>query len=365
MDKPQVYKIVLTGGACGGKTTALTRLTEQLEKQGIRVFRVPEAATLIFTGGVTRDDVEADTLRFQSNLIRLQMRLEETYISQAESCKQPSVVLMDRGVMDNRGFIDADTWQALLDFNDWNEVTLRDQRYDAVIHMITAADGAQEFYSLENNPARIETPEGAREVDHKLQEAWLGHPHLRVIDNSTDFAGKIHRVMETVCQVIGIPTPTEIERKFLVSEIPADEDWTIPFRDVEIEQTYLVSPNPEQAVRVRKRGNNGSYTYTHTIKHPMKDGQRVEIEHTISAWEYLNRMMQKDPLRKTIRKVRRTFLWKNHYFELDLFTNPSDLILLEIELLRVDDQVELPPFISISREVTEELTYQNSQLAKI
>jgi len=365
MEKPQVHKIVLTGGACGGKTTALAHLTEQLEKQGTRVFRVPEAATLIFTGGVTRDDVAADTVHFQSNLLRLQMQLEETYISQAEACNQRSVVLMDRGVMDNRGFIDADTWQTILDRNEWNEVHLRDGRYDAVIHMITAAEGAEEFYSLENNPARTETPEAAREVDHKLREAWLGHPHLRVIDNSTDFAGKIHRVMETVCHIIGVPTPTEIERKFLVTTIPADKDWTVPFRDVDIEQTYLLSPNPEQAVRVRKRGSNGSYVYTHTIKHPMKDGERIEIEHTISGREYLNMMVQKDPQRKTIRKVRRTFLWKNHYFELDLFTNPSDLILLEVELLRVDEQVELPLFLKIIREVTEESEYQNSQLAKI
>ena len=28
---------------------------------------------------------------------------------------------------------------------------LRDQRYDAVLHLVTAADGAQEFYTLANN----------------------------------------------------------------------------------------------------------------------------------------------------------------------------------------------------------------------
>lgn len=33
----------------------------------------------------------------------------------------------------------------------------RDQRYDAVIHMVTAADGATKFYSGENNEARYET----------------------------------------------------------------------------------------------------------------------------------------------------------------------------------------------------------------
>ncbi len=365
MKQALVHRIVLTGGPCAGKTATLTQLSEHLEKQGIRVFRVPEAATILFAGGVTCDDVVTEPIRFQSQVIRLQMRLEETYIAHAEASKKPSVVLMDRGVMDTRGFIDAATWQALLKCNNWTEVALRDQRYDAVIHMITAADGAEDFYSLENNSARTETPNAARKVDRKIQEAWLGHPHLRVIDNSTGFAGKISRVIETVCHVIGIPTPTEIERKFLVSEIPADDDWNIPFHDIEIEQTYLESTDPKQAIRVRKRGTNGDYVYTHTIKHPMKDGVRVEIERTITAWQYLNQMKKKDPMRQTIQKIRRTFLWKNQYFELDLFTNPSDLMLLEVELLCVDDPVELPPFINISREVTEELEYQNSQLARI
>ena len=37
---------------------------------------------------------------------------------------------------------------------------LRDQRYDAVIHMISAADGAAEFYGYDN-VARHETIEQA------------------------------------------------------------------------------------------------------------------------------------------------------------------------------------------------------------
>ena len=80
MDKSQVYRVVLTGGACGGKTTALAYLSEQLEKQGIRVFRGPEAATLIFAGGVTADEAAADPLQFQNDVIHLQMRLEDTAV---------------------------------------------------------------------------------------------------------------------------------------------------------------------------------------------------------------------------------------------------------------------------------------------
>jgi hypothetical protein len=37
-----------------------------------------------------------------------------------------------------------------------NEVYLRDRRYDLVLHMVTAADGAEKFYNLSNNLARYE-----------------------------------------------------------------------------------------------------------------------------------------------------------------------------------------------------------------
>lgn len=42
----------------------------------------------------------------------------------------------------------------MLDNEGWTTNYLRDKRYDEVIYMITAADGAEKFYSLENNVAR-------------------------------------------------------------------------------------------------------------------------------------------------------------------------------------------------------------------
>jgi len=55
---------------------------------------------------------------------------------------------------------------------------LRDKRYDSIIHLVTAADGAESFYTLENNVARYEDVPTAIKVDQNLQNAWKGHPHL-------------------------------------------------------------------------------------------------------------------------------------------------------------------------------------------
>lgn len=74
-----------------------------------------------------------------------------------------------------------------------NIVQLRDARYDAVIHMVTAADGAEEFYASLNNEARYESANEAREKDIKIREAYLGHQRWFLVDNSTGtFDSKIN-----------------------------------------------------------------------------------------------------------------------------------------------------------------------------
>ena len=59
--------------------------------------------------------------------------------------------------------------------------------YDMVLHLVSAADGAEKFYTTENNAARIETPEEARALDKKMLGCWAGS-NVRRIDNSTGAA---------------------------------------------------------------------------------------------------------------------------------------------------------------------------------
>ena len=85
--------------------------------------------------------------------------------------------------MDGQAYTSNELWQALLDETQWNTIQLRDKRYEAVIHMVTAADGAEKFYSDASNEARYETVEEARALDRKLVNAYVGHPNFNIIDN--------------------------------------------------------------------------------------------------------------------------------------------------------------------------------------
>lgn len=362
-----LHRIVLTGGPCAGKTTALARITERVESLGWRVFRVPEAATLLFSGGARPAHWDHDEqVRFQSLLLRLGAKLEETFVSAAKACGKPSIVLCDRGAMDSRAYVDETAWGEILSSNDWTTVALRDERYDAVIHLVTAADGAEAAYTTANNAVRDETPDQARALDARTLAAWVGHPHLRVIKNDgVDFDGKVRRATAAVCKVIGVPEPVESERKFLVKHVGGlPRPFTVA---VEIEQTYLLGANDGSTERVRKRSQHGSSVYYHTIKRPLRAGERIEIERQVSAREYGEFMTRKDPARQTVSKIRTCFVWEGWYYELDVFRSPRyGLTVLEVELdPGYIGEPPFPPFIEIEREVTDEPGWSNAELAAV
>lgn len=47
------------------------------------------------------------------------------------------------------------------------------------------------------------------------KEAWIGHSHLRVFDNSTNFDGKIQRVLKELYNVLGIPVSILVQPSIL------------------------------------------------------------------------------------------------------------------------------------------------------
>jgi CYTH domain-containing protein len=301
---------------------------------------------------------------FQGDLVRAMIALEDSFVSIATGGTRPALVLCDRGTMDCSVYVPPDGWSALLDEHGWSPVWLRDGRYEAVIHMVTAADGAEKYYTTENNIARTETAEQARLLDRRLQEAWVGHPHLRVIDNSTDFDGKVDRVVSAVCTVVGLPQPRAGERKFLVRESPEPAAFPARSEVIEIEQTYLITTDGSES-RVRRRGQGGASIYSHSVKKGRGPGDRIQVERMITAREYLSFLSQADPASRPVRKLRRVFLYSGQYCELDTFLSPSaGLQVLEVEVDDLAASVELPPFVQIDREVTGEKRYSNWWIAQ-
>ena len=75
--------------------------------------------------------------------------------------------------------------------------------------MVTAADGAPQFYSDANNEARYESIDEAIALDKRLINSWVGHPQFTIVDNLDEkgFSAKIERCVDAVFKTIGLPTP--------------------------------------------------------------------------------------------------------------------------------------------------------------
>ena len=125
-----------------------------------------------------------EQVKFQIQVMRMQMCLEDIFLESAIDAEQKTVILCDRGVMDGKAYTSQQCWQALLDETAWSTIQLRDRRYEAVMHLVTAANGAEKFYTGDNNQARYETVEEAIALDGKLIDAWVGHPSFAIIENN-------------------------------------------------------------------------------------------------------------------------------------------------------------------------------------
>lgn len=84
------FRVVLTGGPGGGKTTAADLLRREI---GDKVIVVPEAATLLFSGGFPRPAEPQARRSAQGAIYHVQRNLEDIQAAQYPD----RVLLCDRG----------------------------------------------------------------------------------------------------------------------------------------------------------------------------------------------------------------------------------------------------------------------------
>lgn len=210
-----VVRIALTGGPCAGKSSALKYVVKEATQRGFDVYIAPETATLIFNSGVMFDPEESFILALQQSIMTMQLEMERALTRIAATTGRPSILILDRGLLDGKGYIDQPGWNkvlSLVDQNDTRAVVTEEyllNRYDGVIHMMTAAQGAEDFYKMghttddDGRPVfRKETILEARELDVQMRGCWRNHHRHIVVDNShKDFDGKLAFVTTQVLAI--------------------------------------------------------------------------------------------------------------------------------------------------------------------
>ena len=362
---PEIKKIVLTGGPCAGKTTALVKIVEYFSGMGYKVFTILEVPTLFSIGGWNYLTPNRQ-LYYQGEraILETQLALEDQFMALAEVCTKPVLIVCDRGALDISAYIKPEEWEEITQMAGSDSESLR-KRYDAVLHLVSAADGAEQYYTTATNATRYEKAdeEGlrlARELDKKVINAWSGHSHLRVINNHDDFNAKLSRVIQEISNVLGLPLPVEKERLYkveVIGEIPGAIES-------QITQTYLVA-EPGCEVRLRRREwSRGKVVNVHRSKKQISETQVIETERQVDNNLYEQMLQQADPYRSTIKKRRQSFIWKGQHFEIDTFLEPvSDLVILQSKGVAEQESVKFPPFVKVLEDVTGNVRYYNYHIA--
>jgi predicted ATPase len=173
-------RIALTGGPGGGKTTAADLFRREI---GERVVIVPEAATLLFSGGFPRCTEEAGILAAQHAIYHVQRNLEDL-----QSSLYPGrILLCDRGTVDGGAYWPGDPEEFYATLGTTLEHELA--RYDGVIFFESAAVGGMGIEG--GNPMRKESIEQAAALDAKLHSLWARHPRFILVRHHSSFWKKI------------------------------------------------------------------------------------------------------------------------------------------------------------------------------
>jgi len=189
--------IILTGGPGGGKTTLIEELSRDPAWAG-RFAALPEA---IFT--MRRLNISPREKLFQRAMVYLQIALEDG-LDRALGPGDSRFILCHRGSLDPLAYWLDRGWPEE-EFFAFTETRREEhyRRYAAVLHLVTAADGAPEAYTRWPEAHRPEQIEDAIRLDRLLYQVWRGHPRYYRLDNEgRDWAAKSKKAREILAGLL-------------------------------------------------------------------------------------------------------------------------------------------------------------------
>lgn len=192
-----IKKIVLSGGPCGGKTTAIKYVREYFEEKGYIVLSINESATEIINMGIKPfGNNKVDMYEFQKYVFSEQINNEilvDNYIN--SNMDKKIIVLYDRCILDNKCYVSEEEYNMLLEEFEINEEKYLSQ-FDLFIHLVSAAIGTNE-YNLDNQ-ARSENIIEAMKREENIVKCYSNISNRILVDNSTNFEGKLKRVRDII-----------------------------------------------------------------------------------------------------------------------------------------------------------------------
>lgn len=156
----------------------------------------------------------------------------------------------------------------------------------------------------------------------------------------------------------------EIERKFIIEKPRRDMLLSLPSATASaIEQIYLKAPLGVTR-RVRKRSFDSCTRFYETVKRRIDEISSYEDEREISEAEYVEKSKEIKKGTAPVLKERISFLYEGKTFEIDIYPKWKKTAVMEVELSSRDEEIKMPDFIRVLREVTGKREYSNAAMAK-
>ncbi len=190
--------IVITGGPSGGKTTLIEAIKKELGKE---VKTVPEAASLLYRGGLPRAQNDSSMIHIQRAIYFLQRELEGLVLDQIPS----GTIVCDRGSLDGIAYWPDNS----LSFYESLQTTPQKEieRYQWVLHLDTATGDAYET----TNSIRTETHSEAWKLNERIKKAWSQHPRHLIVPSNADFFSKMALCLHLIQSIMVNKTYEEIK----------------------------------------------------------------------------------------------------------------------------------------------------------
>lgn len=334
----EVLNLVLTGGPCAGKTTALENIKKYLKERNIPCITVPETATELIKNGILPK--KENILKFQSLVMKRQIEKEKDaieYLFDNYRNNKLGVIIYDRGLFDNMAYLDSkEQFQKLLHKHHLTEIEALD-KYDMVLDLQSLASCKPEAYNFDqNNEARSEGIALAKELDEKTSNAWANHRNLKVISSKISLEEETKIILGYVDDLINDTSSTYIDR-FLIDDSASNLKKYLEKDYILITERYLDIDYHNYRYKISKRFKGGRSFIGEVYKE--YNGKRVTVlSERISDYDVTSILSRFDTL-STITKKEINFVENGLLYRLNIY---DDKILLEVYRNTKEEELILP-----------------------
>ena len=337
----QIYKIVLTGGPCAGKTTILNAVNKYLKQENIPFVTIPETATELIINGIKPSIMSA--YDFQDIVIKRQLAKEqdaEEYFQNHFVNYDKCVIIYDRGIFDNAAYMDDVGFQKLLSKYELKSIAKID-KYDLVLDLLSVASCKKEAYNLDNE-ARTETVSEAEILDTKTSNAWASHHNIKLLSSKVSIEEETNVVIDNINNVLNEIEKQEKE-KYLVNILKSDLSIYGNLPRIKVTEYYFDVGLPSNYNFVVSIRNNHGQSYILEIYREIEN-KILTIYNKSIDYKTFDYIRDNYRLLKSIEKKEINFIKNQTFYRLNQY---GEKIYIEIQNNTASNEYLLPEGVNV------------------